>query len=404
VKIKVMLFGSQNSCNQLKQYLADEEISIVASTYNDSEVLDGISQFGPDIIILTDTSAMALRTCNQIYLLRPRCIPVVITNTDDSEALQRLMQVGVHYVFSSKISSIELKSEIKGLYTNESNRIVSLENTGARTSKSRVVTVFGPKSGLGKTTLAVNLAIRLAQNNKNKVVVVDYDTQFGDVSSYFGVINSKDTIIELLQEQANPNIDTLRQFLGLHISGVNYLAAPFNPEDAGAVSPEQAERIISTLRVYFDYVVVDLGGEFNDLVAGCLDISSTILLLSGTDVPSLTNTKKALSIIRALTDEEKIKLVLGKYGEGSNRTSEISRSLAMSVWATIPDERKLAMDAGNLGRPLMLSSARSKTARAISKMADEIDRRGGNRRDVEFEDSKPSRGGFADFLKKGSRK
>ena len=182
------------------------------------------------------------------------------------------------------------------------------------------------------------------------------------------------------------------------------MAAPFNPEDAGAVSPEQAERIISTLRVYFDYVVVDLGGEFNDLVAGCLDISSTILLLSGTDVPSLTNTKKALSIIRALTDEEKIKLVLGKYGEGSNRTSEISRSLAMSVWATIPDERKLAMDAGNLGSPLMLSSARSKTARAISKMADEIDRRGGNRRDVEFEDSKPSRGGFADFLKKGSRK
>ena len=96
-----MLFGSPNSCNQLKQYLGrDEEINVVASTYSDSEVLDGINQFSPDMIVLTDTSAMALRTCNQIYLLRPRCVPIVITDSDDSETLQRLMQAGIHYVFN----------------------------------------------------------------------------------------------------------------------------------------------------------------------------------------------------------------------------------------------------------------------------------------------------------------
>lgn len=400
MKIKIMLFGSQNSCNQLKQYLGrDEEINVVASTYSDSEVLDGINQFSPDMIVLTDTSAMALRTCNQIYLLRPRCVPIVITDSDDSEALQRLMQAGIHYVFNTKISAGELLTEIKGIYTNEANRIVSLENTGARTSKSRVISVFGPKSGLGKTTLAVNLAIRLAQNNRNKVAVVDYDTQFGDVSSHFDVIKSKDTIIELLQEQANPNIDTLRQFLGVHISGVHYLAAPFNPEDAGAISAEQAERIISTLRVYFDYVIVDLSGEFNDIVAGCLDISSNIILVSGSDVPALTNTKKTLSIVRALTDEEKIRVVVGKYGEGSSRIGEISKTLSVPVWAAVPDDRKLAMGAVNQGRPVLLTNPSSKMARSIAKMADELDRRVGNRRDMDLSETKSSKGGLRNFFK-----
>ncbi len=400
MKIKIMLFGSQNSCNQLKQYLGrDEEINVVASTYSDSEVLDGINQFAPDMIVLTDTSAMALRTCNQIYLLRPRCVPIVITDSDDSETLQRLMQAGIHYVFNTKISAGELLTEIKGIYTNEANRIVSLENTGARTSKSRVISVFGPKSGLGKTTLAVNLAIRLAQNNRNKVAVVDYDTQFGDVSSHFDVIKSKDTIIELLQEQANPNIDTLRQFLGVHISGVHYLAAPFNPEDAGAISAEQAERIISTLRVYFDYVIVDLSGEFNDIVAGCLDISSNIILVSGSDVPALTNTKKTLSIVRALTDEEKIRVVVGKYGEGSSRIGEISKTLSVPVWAAVPDDRKLAMGAVNQGRPVLLTNPSSKMARSIAKMADELDRRVGNRRDMDLSETKSSKGGLRNFFK-----
>ena len=395
-----MLFGSQNSCNQLKQYLGrDGEINVVASTYSDSEVLDLINQFSPDMIVLTETSAMALRTCNQIYLLRPRCVPIVITDSDDSETLQRLMQAGIHYVFNTKISAGELLTEIKGIYTNEANRIVSLENTGARTSKSRVISVFGPKSGLGKTTLAVNLAIRLAQNNRNKVAVVDYDTQFGDVSSHFDVIKSKDTIIELLQEQANPNIDTLRQFLGVHISGVHYLAAPFNPEDAGAISAEQAERIISTLRVYFDYVIVDLSGEFNDIVAGCLDISSNIILVSGSDVPALTNTKKTLSIVRALTDEEKIRVVVGKYGEGSSRIGEISKTLSVPVWAAVPDDRKLAMGAVNQGRPVLLTNPSSKMSRSIAKMADELDRRVGNRRDMDLSETKSSKGGLRNFFK-----
>ncbi len=371
MKVKVLLFGNSDACNQLRMYLRDDEILVVGNISNENQVLDEINRSSPDIILVADTSPMALRACNQIYLLRPRSIPVIITENQDAELLQKIVQTGVHHILSSRIDSMELISELKAIYSNEINRIMSLESTGVGSSKSRVVLVFGPKDGVGKTTLAVNLAIKLAQN-KNSVALLDYNMQFGDVAAYMGIL-SKDTIVELLQEQANPNVDTIRQFLALHVSGVNVLPAPFNPEDGKIVSAYQAEQIIAALRVYYDYVIVDSSAGFDDITAGCMECASTILLVSGSDVPALRNTKKSLAIMRVLTEPEKIKLVVSRQMDNSVKNSDISRVLGVPVWRTIPEESKLAMDAANQGNPIASALTRSKIVKEISKMVQEMD-------------------------------
>jgi pilus assembly protein CpaE len=134
--------------------------------------------------------------------------------------------------------------------------------------------------------------------------------QFGDVSAYLGM-EPKGTIVDLLQEQSNPNADTIRQFLALHVSGISFLPAPVSPEDAKAVSPSQADRIIAALRVYYDYVIVDTAPGFDDITTVCIDCSSQILLVTGNDIPSLRDTKKCLLILQALTEQEKIRLIVG---------------------------------------------------------------------------------------------
>ncbi len=372
MKIKILLFGEPDSCNQLRQYLRDSELEVVGNIYSDNLVLDEINRSSPDFIIVTDTSPMTLRACNQVYLLRPRCVPLLLTDTEDITLLMKLTHLGIHYILPTKISAAQLISEIKGIYSSESNRIVSLENTGVGSSKSKVVVVFGAKDGIGKTTLAVNLGIKLAQN-KNKVVILDYNMQFGDVGSYLGA-KSKGTIVELLQEQSNPNVDMIRQFLTLHVSGVQFLAAPFSPEDANMVSSAQAERIISTLRVYYDYVIVDVNGAFDDISIACMDIASQILFVTGNDVPSLINAQKSLSIIKALTDEQKIKLIIGKMGEGSIGISDISKALGMIVTNAIPEEKKALINAANQGNPIVLSSPRCKASAKIAEIADSLDK------------------------------
>ncbi|WHH57939.1 P-loop NTPase [Petroclostridium sp. X23] len=371
MKIKILLLGAQQNCAQLQMNLQDEDMAVVGTVTDENSVLDEINRTSPDLILISDTSPMALRSCQQIYLLRPKSVPVVISEIDDAALIQKIMQTGVHYILPCGMEPLTLISELKGIYNNEANRFLALENTRTASNKSKVILVFGAKDGAGKSTLAVNMAVKLAQK-KNKVVVLDYNFQFGDVGALFGV-DAKNTILELIQEQSNPNVDMIRQFLSLHISGVNFLPSPHSPEYADAISPMQAERIIAALRVYYDYVIVDVFSGFNDITAACIDCASTVLFVTAKDIPALRNAKKGLAVVHALSDQEKIKLIIGRDGDGAIKDGDVSRVLSFPVWHSIPSEEKAAVAAANQGNPVVLEYPKSKISKAISDITDKID-------------------------------
>jgi len=371
VKIKILLLGTPDKCSQIKMQLNDEEITLVGNVVDENQVLNEINRTSPDLILITDTSPMALRSCQQIYLLRPRSVPIVLSDLEDSERMYKIMQSGVHYILSENIEPINLIAELKGIYSNESNRILALENTGATSAKSKVVLFFGPKDGVGKTTLAVNMAIKLAQKN-NKVVILDFDLQSGDVGILFGM-NPKNTILELVQEQNNPNVDTIRQFLSLHLSGVSFLPNPHSPEYAATITARQVESIIAALRVYYDYVLVDTVSGFEDISASCIDCASAVLFVTGKDIPALQNAKKSLMVLGELTDKEKIRLIVGKSYRNEITSTDVSRVLGMPVWGSLPYDEKAAVTASNQGQPLVLVYPKSKISKEISNMADQLE-------------------------------
>lgn len=370
MKIKVLLFGTKESCAQLQLRLRDDEIAVVGSVTDENSVLDQISHTVPDLILITDSSAMALRACQQIYLLRPRCVPVVISDTAEVP-FQKIMQAGVHYVLPPDMEPLLFISELKGIFNNEANRILTLESTGASSNKSKVILVFSAKDGVGKSTLAVNLAVKLAQR-KNKVVVLDYDYQFGDVGSLFGS-GYKSTILELVQEQVNPNVDTIRQFLSMHVSGVSFLPSPHEPEYADSITPMQAERIIESLRIYYDYVIVDICSGFNDMVASCIDCASQILFITEKNIPALKNAKKGLDVLQALSYGEKVKLIITREENSSIKDSDVARVLGIPVWHKIPGDTISVTASADLGNPLVLEHPRSKVSEAIIEMCKKID-------------------------------
>ena len=371
MKIKILLLGTPDKCSQIKMQLNDEEITLVGNVVDENQVLNEINRTSPDLILITDTSPMALRSCQQIYLLRPRSVPIVLSDLEDSERMYKIMQSGVHYILSENIEPINLIAELKGIYSNESNRILALENTGATSAKSKVVLFFGPKDGVGKTTLAVNMAIKLAQKN-NKVVILDFDLQSGDVGILFGM-NPKNTILELVQEQNNPNVDTIRQFLSLHLSGVSFLPNPHSPEYAATITARQVESIIAALRVYYDYVLVDTVSGFEDISASCIDCASAVLFVTGKDIPALQNAKKSLMVLGELTDKEKIRLIVGKSYRNEITSTDVSRVLGMPVWGSLPYDEKAAVTASNQGQPLVLVYPKSKISKEISNMADQLE-------------------------------
>jgi pilus assembly protein CpaE len=371
VKIKILLLGIPEKCSQIKTQLKDEEITVVGYVVDENQVLNEINRTSPDLILITDTSPMALRSCQQIYLLRPRSVPIVISDLEDSDQMHKILQSGVHYILPENIEPINLIAELKGIYSNESNRILALENTGVKSSKSKVIMVFGPKDGVGKTTLAVNMAIKLAQRN-NKVVLLDCDLQSGDVGILLGM-NPRNTILELIQEQSNPNVDTIRQFLSLHLSGVSFLPNPHSPEYGASITARQIESIIAALRVYYDYVIVDAVSGFDDTSAVCIDCASSILFVTGKDVPALQNAKKSIQVLSELTDKHKIKLIIGKSYGNEITSNDVSRVLGMPVWGVMPWDEKSAVAAANQGQPLILVNPKNKICKEISNLAEQLE-------------------------------
>lgn len=364
----------------VKSLLRDEEINIVGEVSDASEILESISSTSADMVVITNIDPVYLRACEQIYLLRPRTIPVALVDKADLEQIEQITKTGVHNIIDKNLDQTELIKEVRGIYSSESNRIRSIESASGSSSKSKVITVFGTKGGVGRTTVAVNLALELAQRRR-KVCLVDANLQFGNAGNMMGISNPN-TIAELLEEDSNPNIDTIRQFLSLDPSGVNLLLAPNDPEDGANITASQMDRVIASLRVYYDYVIIDVQPAIDDMLTVFLDSSSTILFVTTSDIVSLRNSKKGLSLLTALGSFEKTQLVLNGPSSQIN-SRDIERVLGLPIWVTFPDEPKIALAASNQGRPFVQSNPDSGLSKSVRDLASKIDGNESKKRDAE---------------------
>ncbi|HZK57081.1 MAG TPA: AAA family ATPase [Clostridia bacterium] len=370
MKIKVLVLGDARNFQHYKELLRDEEINIVGEVSDTNTALEKIDDTLADMVLITDTEPVFIRACEQIYLLRPRTIPVALADKQEPDKVKEITRTGVHRILPINTESKLLIRELKGIYASETNRMRFIEGSSAYANKSKVILMFGTKGGVGKTTLAVNLALELAQN-RNKVCIVDYNFQFGNVGCMLG-INNLNTISELLEEDANPNIDMIRQFLSLHSSGINALLAPNNPEDSANITASQADRIISTLRVYYDYVIIDTPPIIDDILAISLDSASMVLFVTNSDVVSLKNSKKGLMLLEALGDFQKIRLVVNGMDSQIN-LADIEKVFGVPIWQSLPSDFKMALDSANQGRPFVGRHPDSKLSKGIKEMVVKID-------------------------------
>lgn len=372
MEIKVLLIGTDEQVQNMSRVVKSSDISIVGTVKNEAMVLDEIGRKLPDIVMICyEMGSMVIRICQQIYLLRPRSVIVLLTDNLTPEILQKSIQAGVHYFLPYTSTSDKIVPQIKAVHTKESTRLLAMENTSNVARKSCVIMVLGTKGGIGKTTFAVNLAIKLTKL-KRKVALLDFDMQFGDASTYLG-IESKDTLAELLQEQAYPTIDIIRKYITMHKSGVNLLCAPGSPEFADGISAPQIDKVISTLRTYYDYIILDTTSSFNEINLTCIDVSNIIMFVSGVDISSLKNTKKGLSLLESLQAKEKVKIIINKEAQLGINIADIEKTLGYPVFFSIPYDFKISMTALNKGVPFAMEYSSNPLNKGYEMLASTID-------------------------------
>jgi pilus assembly protein CpaE len=236
------------------------------------------------------------------------------------------------------------------------------------TREGRVVTVFSPKGGVGKTTMSVNLGVALAQAG-SEVCVVDLDLAFGDVAITLQIV-PEHTIAEATDSEADMDFALIESLLTRHPSSLSILAAPTHPEGRDRITPSLVRRIIQTLRTRFDFVIIDTPPGFDDQVLGAFDETDECVVVATLDVPTIKNTRVALETLDLLHLVPNHRhLVLNRADEEVGlKLANVEDILGMKVAVSLPSALAVAT-ATNHGQPIVLSKPDHAVSQGIAALA-----------------------------------
>jgi pilus assembly protein CpaE len=232
-----------------------------------------------------------------------------------------------------------------------------------------LIAVLGPKGGTGKTLIATNLAVALAQRDAN-VVLVDLDLQFGDIGLALG-LSPERTMYDLMKAGPPFDHEKLDRHLVRHTSGVKVLIAPTRPDQASAVSIEFLRDIYASLRTMCDAVIVDTPPGFTPEVIATIDVSTEICMVGMLDSLSLKNTKLGLETLDLMGyDTEHVSLVLNRADSRVGITSDdVSTIVGRAPDVAVPSDREIPRSV-NEGTPIVAARQGSNAARAFRTLAD----------------------------------
>src|SRR3954452_3576499 len=235
--------------------------------------------------------------------------------------------------------------------------------------QGRLVTVFSPKGGTGKTVTATNVGTSLAKHWGKRALLLDLDLQFGDAAIMLGIEPEK-TIYDLVTAPGELDSEKLAGYTTRHASGLDILPAPLRPEDAELVTEAKLARLLEVARESYDVIVVDTSPFFHGPMLATLDRTDELLLLCALDVPTLKNVRLSLQTLELLSfPTERIKVVLRRTSAKVGLSpKEVEGALERKLAFELPADGAVAL-AVNRGNPLVLAEPKAEFSREITTMA-----------------------------------
>lgn len=370
-KIKVLVIADNDDKRyELKNILANDEIAVVAFSKSGTSALDKVSSLMPDVVLMTGEKENNYSDiAERIYMSIPGCTVLLLSESLDISLVEKAMQSGIRKVLAWPCEQKVLIDNIKLI-----NSIEKMRNTNSKQKRlswqSKVVTVFGTKGGIGKTTVAINLAVALSRSGK-KVALIDLDLQFGDVGVFLD-LEAKDSIAELVQERSNYDIDIIKSYMVLHSSGVSVLSAPKSPEYADVVTGEHIEKIINTVRPYFDYVIIDTAPQYNDCSIVAIENSNFVLFLIALDISTIRNARISADVFETLNQKDKMKIIVNRDHESGISIKDAQKVLGCEMFMRIQSDWKTAISALNKGVPIVIDAPRTAIGQQLIQLANMV--------------------------------
>ncbi|MFP6763378.1 MAG: AAA family ATPase [Planctomycetaceae bacterium] len=329
-------------------------------------------QTQPDIalVVLDSNPDLGLEVVADLVRQLPTCNPLVISGSLEGSLILKAMRNGAKEFLSYPLNLEEFLSAL--------NRIQQNFTTGEGdrpTRPSQVITVCGVNGGVGCTSLAINLACVLAQDERNNVAIIDLDLALGDADVWLDII--PDYTIQDVAENINRlDYALLKRSLTKHDCGAFLLPRPVEMNARTSFSRDELRRVIALLKATFTHLVIDVSKAYSPLDIAAMEASDSILLTTQLDLPCLRNVVRLLQFFDGEeTLADKVKVVVNRLGLQDTQISlnKALETIGREVFHQIPNDYGTMVESRNNGVPLLVYAPRAKLTREVEKLAHALD-------------------------------
>ena len=293
--IKVFITGAANGLAEVREGLADHpDVELVGTAADPVKAGAKLAESAAQVILHGTTATEHVPTPEVEAIRAVTAAPIVlVTSASANSLLSEALQAGIHDVVLLPQLTDGIVFTIKKAHSLAAGRAAGASGKAAAHAEGKVVTLFSPKGGSGKTALACNLAVLFARKHQRRTLLLDLDLQFGDVAIMMGIEPDK-TIYDLVMARRELDSEALAGYVTAHQSGVHVLPAPLRPEDAELVTEERLGHLFAVAKESYDVVIVDTPPFFHGPVLSTLDRTDQLLLVVSMDVPVIKNVKLIL--------------------------------------------------------------------------------------------------------------
>jgi len=236
---------------------------------------------------------------------------------------------------------------------------------------TRVYSVFAPKGGVGKTTIAFNLAVALGQLGQ-RTVLIDGSVQFGDLRSLLKVPADAPSILDLPTDRIAES--DLSDVLWRDPSGIDILLAPPRIEMAEMITPRDVDKVLSLLRRVYHAIVIDMSSAINDINLAFLDASDTIIEIVTYDSTTIHNTIALADTFRSIGyAASKVRYLVNRADSpGGIDPAALEQALGRVPEHSVVSDGPLVVRSNNEGVPFVLANPSAPVSQDIARIASEL--------------------------------
>lgn len=370
-KISTVIISDEFSTKEvLKLFVSEfDNLETIDDFNNYSDIFNILASSKGKSLLIVDLSTNKIKNLDFILQVTKECKNCKVLALSDNPSVELIIEVmraGAKEFVPVPIIKNEFFEAIK--------KLVTEMNEPVKRNKCKIISVFSNKGGIGKTSLATNLALELAKITKENIALIDLNFQMGDITTFLDLKPSFN-ISYMLENLDKINETFLLSTLERYKSTSLYvLADPPYFKQADNIQPRQITRLFDTLKETFSYIIVDAEASFDGKNIAALDNSDLIMLVTVANLPALRNTQRCLELFEKLGyDKEKIKIVVNRYMENDEiKEVDIEKVLSKDIYWKIPNNYFAIMSAINKGIPVSDVNDTTNVSQSYKKLAQQI--------------------------------